>query len=442
MRIQLSDHFNFGKLMRFVLPSIVMMVFTSIYGVVDGLFVSNFAGKTAFAAINLIMPFPMGLASIGFMIGTGGSALVSKTMGEGNKEKANSYFTMLVVFSVILGVIVALIGEIILEPVAKAMGADSTMMNDCLTYGRIFIAAMPSYFLQNVFQSFFVTAEKPKLGLLATVGAGVANMVGDALLVGVFNFGVAGAAVATLLSTLVGGVLPLFYFAKDNDSRLRFASFKFELKALVKVCTNGSSELMSNLSASIVSVAYNVQLMAISGENGVAAYGTLMYVNFIFAAVFIGYSIGVAPIISYNYGTGDNNELKNLLKKSMIIMAVGGVLLSVAAFLLSTPFSKLYVGYDAELFEMTVHAFKMYALAFLLCGFNIFASAFFTALNNGLISAVISFVRTLVFQLACVFILPVFFDIDGVWLAISVAELLALIMSIIFIIANRKKYGY
>lgn len=442
MRIQLSDHFNFSRLARFVLPSIVMMVFTSIYGVVDGLFVSNFAGKTAFAAINLIMPFPMALSSVGFMIGTGGSALVSKTMGEGNKEKADSYFTMLVTFAVILGVIVAIIGEIVLVPVAKAMGADESMMDDCITYGRIFIAAMPSYFLQNVFQSFFVTAEKPKLGLMATVGAGVANILGDALLVWALGFGVAGAAVATLLSTIVGGVLPLFYFAKKNDSRLRFSSFKFELKPLIKVCTNGSSELMSNLSMSIVSIAYNFQLMSLAGANGVAAYGTLMYVNFIFVAVFIGYSIGVAPIISYNYGTGNKSELKNMLKKSFIVMAASGALLSVAAFFLATPFSKLYVGYDDELFEMTRHAFKLYSLSFLFCGFNIFGSAFFTALNNGVISAVISFVRTLVFQLACVFILPVFLGIDGVWLAISVAELLALAMSMSFIAANRKKYGY
>lgn len=442
MTIKLSDHFTYKKLLRFVLPSICMMVFTSIYGVVDGFFVSNFAGKTAFAGVNLIMPYNMILGSVGFMVGTGATALVSKVLGEGDKQKANKFFSMFVYFTIILGVIFTVVGVLTVEPVAKALGATPDMLGDSVTYGKIVISFITAYMLQNMFQSLFVTAEKPKLGLVFTISAGVANMVLDALFVGVFKWGVAGAAVATGVSQCIGGVLPLVYFALPNKSLLRFVKTGFEIKPILAVCGNGSSELMTNISMSLVSMIYNAQLLKYIGENGVSAYGVLMYVQMIFISVYIGYSIGSAPVIGYNYGAQNYPELKNMLKKSLIIMGTAGVILTSAAIGFSGVFAKIFVGYDGELFDLTVKAFKIFSFSFLLAGFNVFASAFFTALNNGLISATISFLRTLVFQSIPVLILPLIFGIDGIWASMIVAEVCALVVSAVFIITQKKKYHY
>lgn len=442
MAIQLSEHFTYKKLLRFVLPSIIMMIFTSIYGVVDGLFVSNYAGKTSFAAINLIMPVIMGISALGFMMGTGGSALVSKTLGEGNKEKANDYFSMIVMSTIIGGIILSIIGEIFTPQLAKMIGADDTMIKDSVTYGRVLFASLTAFMLQNVFQSFLITAEKPNLGLLVTVLAGVTNMVFDFLMVGVFKWGVMGAGIATALSQIVGGIVPLIYFMRENNSLLRLKKFKFDGQALLKVCANGSSELMTNLSISIVNMLYNFQLMKIAGENGVAAYGTIMYVNFVFIAIFLGYSIGTAPIIGYHHGAGNTKELKNLLGKSLKLVGIFGVCLMVSAILLSGVLSKIFVGYDEELFEMTSNAFRIYAVSFLICGFNIYSSSFFTALNNGMVSAIISFMRTLVFQILSVLILPMVLGLNGIWLSITVAEVLSLIVTITFLIKNKEKYHY
>ena len=441
-QIQLSDHFTYAKLLRFVFPSIVMMVFTSIYGVVDGLFVSNFAGKTPFAAINLIMPFIMVLGGIGFMIGTGGTALVSKVLGERQPEKANRYFSMMVLFTVIVGAVLTVIGIVFMEPVALFLGATQEMLHDCLVYGRIVIAFTAAFMLQNVFQSFLIAAEKPKLGLAATVAAGVTNMVLDALFIAVFDWGVAGAAIATGISQCVGGLFPLIYFLRPNSSKLRLVRTGLELRAILNACGNGSSELMSNISSSIVSMIYNFQLLRYIGEDGVSAYGVLMYVQFIFVAIDIGYAIGCAPIVGYHYGAQNHGELKNILKMSTRLMCGCGVVLTVLAMVLAAPLARLFVGYDAGLYELTRHAFRLFAFAFLFSGFNIFASSFFTALNNGLISAAISFLRTLVFQTSSVILLPLIFDVDGIWYAITVAEVFATIISVIFLFAKRKKYQY
>lgn len=440
--IQLSDHFTCGKLLRFVLPSIVMMIFTSIYGVVDGLFVSNFAGKTPFAAINLIMPFIMVLGGIGFMIGTGGTALVSKVMGEGDAEKANRYFSMMILFTAIVGVLLTVLGLVFMRPVALFLGATEEMLPDCVLYGRIVIGFTGAFMLQNVFQSFFIAAEKPKLGLLATVAAGVTNMALDALFIAGFHWGVAGAAIATGLSQCVGGLFPLVYFLRPNTSRLRLVRTKLEARALAGACANGSSELMSNISSSIVSIIYNFQLLRFLGEDGVSAYGVLMYVQFIFVAIFIGYSIGCAPIVGFHYGAQNHDELKNLLRISVRLMAGAGVALTALAFVLASPLAKIFVGYDEGLYTLTCHAFRLFAFAFLFAGFNIFASSFFTALGNGLISAAISFLRTLVFQTSSVLLLPVIFDVDGIWYAITVAEVFATIISLIFLFAKKDKYHY
>ena len=442
MKIQLSDHFTYGKLFRFTLPSIAMMVFTSIYGVVDGFFVSNFAGKTSFASINLVMPFVMILGGVGFMVGTGGTALVSKILGQRDREQANRVFSMMVWLTLLLGAVLGVMGVVFMEPVAKFLGAEADMMHDCVLYGRIVIAFTASFMLQNVFQSFLIAAEKPKLGLATTVAAGVTNMVLDAVFVGVLHWGVAGAAVATGLSQCVGGIVPLIYFLRPNDSLLRLGPAKFAWKPIFQAVTNGASELMSNISGSLVAMLYNFQLMRLYGQDGVSAYGVLMYVQFIFVAIYVGYSIGCAPVVGFHYGAQNRDELKNMLKKSSILMSLAGIVLTGCAYFLSSPLAKIFVGYDENLFALTHHAFQVYALTFLLAGMNIFASSFFTALNNGGVSAAISFLRTLVFQCACVLILPEILGPDGIWWSNFVAEIGAFIISMAFLLGKRKKYGY
>ena len=442
MKIQLSDHFTYKMLLQFVLPSIIMMVFTSIYGVVDGLFVSNFVGKTSFAAVNLVMPFIMIFGGIGFMFGTGGSALVAKTMGEGDKRRANQYFTMMMVSTLICGVIISVLGVVFMEPISVFLGADEEMLPDCILYGRIVLAFNTAYMLQNVFQSFLIAAEKPKLGLWVTVAAGVTNMVLDALFMAVFHWGVAGAAIATGISQVVGGVLPLVYFLRPNSSLLQLTKTKLELRPILQASGNGASELVSNVTASVVGMLYNFQLLRLSGQNGVAAYGVLMYVEFIFAAVFIGYSIGCAPIISYHFGAGNQGELRNLLKKSVLLMGAGGLLMVGAAQALAVPMARLFVGYDDVLCQMTVHAFRISTVAFALVGFNIFNSSFFTALNDGMVSAIISFLRTFVFKLSAVLLLPMIWKLDGIWWAGVAAEICAFGVGLAFLFGKRKKYQY
>ena len=442
MNIQLSDHFDSKRLLRFALPSIIMMIFTSIYGVVDGFFVSNFVGKTPFAAVNFIMPVLMILGAIGFMFGTGGSALVAKTMGEGDPDKANRLFSLFVYATVICGIIIAVLSFIFLRPIAALLGAEGTMLDNCVTYGRILIPVLPLYMLQFEFQSFFVTAEKPQLGLAVTLAAGITNIVLDALFVAVFHWGLVGAAVATALSQAIGGIVPLVYFGRPNTSLLRLTTTQYDGKALRKACTNGSSELMSNISMSIVSMLYNVQLMKFAGEDGIAAYGVLMYVNMIFLAAFIGYSTGVAPVISYHYGAEHHDELKGILKKSLIIIGVFSASMFVLAEGLASPLAKLFVGYDPGLFSLTIRGFRIFSFSFLFNGIAIYGSSFFTALNDGLTSALISFLRALVFQAAAVLILPLILGIDGIWVSIVAAELIAAVVTSLFMVRKRSKYHY
>lgn len=440
--ISISDNFNYRRLLRFTFPSIIMLVFSSIYGVVDGYFVSNYAGKTAFAAVNFIMPVLMILGCVGFMFGTGGGALIAKTLGEKDEKKANEIFSMIVAVSAAIGVVLAVIGIAFLPGIAKLLGADGEMLDSCVLYGRLVTVGLPFYVLQYEFQCLFATAGKPKLGLYVTAMAGVTNMVLDYLLCAVFSLGTAGAAAATAFSQFVGGIIPLIYFLRKNSSTLKFIKFKFDGKALLKTCTNGSSEFLSNISMSVVSMLYNRQLMKYAGEDGVSAYGVLMYVGMIFMAVFVGYSVGSAPIIGYNYGAKNTKELKNILKKSTVIIAVTAVIMFTASEFLSAPLSKIYVGYDENLLDITVDAFKIFSFAFLFSGFAIFGSSFFTALNDGLTSALISFFRTLVFQVASVLIFPLIWQLEGIWISIVAADIMAVAFTVIFIIAKRKKYGY
>ena len=442
-RIQLSDHFTTSRILRFAASPIIMMVFTSIYSVVDGFFVSNFAGKQAFAAVNLIMPFLQAFGCIGFMLGTGGSALVAMTLGTGNKKRANALFSMLVCATAVLGVIFTVVALLVLRPAAVLLGATAELLDDCILYGTIITVFQTAFMLQFLFQSFFITAEKPKLGLFFTVAAGLTNMVLDFVFVGVMGLGITGAAAATVISQLIGGIGPMFYFARPgNGSLLHFVRPVFSGKALLKACTNGSSELMTNLSASLVGALYNWQLLRLGGADGVAAYGVIMYVSFIFAAIFIGYAQGCAPVVSYHYGAGNTDELKNLLRISLRVIAVGGVAMLCFSELLATPLSRFFVGYDAELLELTTLGMKLYSLSFLLCGFNIFGTAFFTALNNGIVSAVISFLRTLVFQVTAILVLPHLLGMNGIWLSVVAAEIAALFVNAFFLVKNRKKYQY
>lgn len=442
MNIQLSDHFTYRRLLRFVFPSIIMMIFTSIYGVVDGLFVSNFVGKTPFAAVNLIMPFLMILGALGFMFGTGGSAIVAQTLGEGKPQKANEYFSMMVYVVSICGLILTFIGLIFIRPISVLLGADERMLEYCVQYGRILLISLIPFMLQNVFQSFLVTAEKPQFGLFITVAAGVTNIVLDFLFIAVFKWGIIGAAVATSISQCVGGIVPLIYFFRKNNSLLQLTKTKINGSILFKTCINGSSELMTNVSMSLVNILYNYQLMRYLGEDGIAAYGVIMYVNFIFISIFIGYSIGSAPVISYHYGAGNYDELKGLFRKSMILIVIWNILLTLAAIASADLLSHIFVGYDAALMEITKHGFILYSTSFLVMGFNIFGSAFFTALGDGVRSAAISFLRTLLFQIVAVLILPIFLDIDGIWLSITAAELFAILVTACFLIRNRQKYHY
>lgn len=442
MKIKLSSHFSYGKILKLVAPSIAMMVFVSIYGVIDGLFVSNFVGKTPFAAVNLIMPFLMVLGALGFMIGTGGSAIVSQTLGEGDKDKANRYFSFLVYVTFILGVVLAVLGEIFLPDIALFLRADESMLPYCVSYGRIIISALPFFMLQNVFQSFFTTAEKPALGFIVTVIAGFTNIIFDAVFVAGLSLGVEGAAVATCMSQAVGALIPIVYFSRKNNSLLRIGKTKCEFKMFLKTCANGSSEFVTNISVSVVSMIYNSRLMDMAGENGVSAYGVIMYVNFIFIAVLSGYAIGIAPVIGYNYGAGNNKELKNVFKKSIFLMALFGAGLTLLAVGFSHPLAKLFVGYDESLFIMTKNALRIYSIGFIIMGFSIFGSAFFTALGNGIISALISFLRTFIFQIAAVIILPMILDLTGIWLSVPISELFAFLITIFFFAKMRKKYGY
>lgn len=442
MNIQLSDHFTYGRLLRFTFPTIVMMIFTSIYGVVDGIFVSNYAGKTAFAAINLIMPYLMVFGTIGFMIGSGGTALISMTLGMGDRKRANELFSLLTYAAVFGGVVLTVVSIACLRPAAVLLGAAGQILEDCVTYGIIVQLALPAYVMQYAFQSFCITAEKPNLSLIMMVTAGVCNIVLDALFVAVFHWGLVGAAVATAFSQYLGAVIPFVYFLRPNDSLLRLGKCRFDGKALLRTCTNGSSELMSNVSMSLVGMLYNLQLIQYAGENGIAAYGVIMYVNFIFMSVFIGFVIGGAPIIGYNYGAGNHQELKNIFRKSLILIGIFSTVMTAAAILMARPLADVFVGYDPELTAMTTRGFIIYSLSFLLSGFNFFGSSLFTALNNGLISAVISFVRTLVCQIAAVLLLPIVFGLDGIWWSIVAAELGALALTVFCIAKFRGRYHY
>ena len=442
MNIRLSDHFSYSKLIRFTLPTIAMMIFTSIYGIVDGVFVSNCVGSDAFAAVNLIMPVIMILGSTGVMVGTGGSAIVSKTLGEKKLEKASEYFSMLIYLCIVSGVILSAIGIIFIKPLAELLGATGDIANNCIIYGRTVFFMMTGLFLQNAFQSFLVVAEKPKLGLAVTLLAGFTNMFLDFLFVYVLRLGVFGAAVATGISQFVGAIIPVIYFASGMNNILHLKKCRFNKDIIIKTFINGSSEMVTNMSMSLVNMLYNMQLMKYIGTNGVVAYGIIMYTGFIFSGTYIGYSLGSAPVISYHYGAGNKKELKSLFKHSIILLVISSVIMTLLAEVLAKYLAGIFVSYDKQLLELTTTAIRIYSVSYLISELNIFASSFFTALNNGFVSAAISFLRMFLFQIIMILLLPVIIGINGIWIAVTAAESLALVVSVVFVIINRKKYGY
>lgn len=440
--ISLSDHFTYKRLLRFTLSPILMMIFSSVYSVVDGVFVSIVAGEIPFKAVNLIYPFVMMLGAFGFMMGAGGTAVVSKTLGEGDKPAAQRYFTFIVLFTAVMGVVLAVVGLFFVEPIARLLGAEGAIFDDAVVYARILLISLPFFMVQNLFQSFFITAEKPKLGFLFTVASGVANMILDALFIAVFKWGIVGAAVATAISQVIGGLAPVVYFARQNGSLLRFVKTKWYGRVLFDSCTNGSSELLSNIAMSLVSMVYNKQLLALVGDDGVGAYGVIMYVSFIFVAIFLGYAVGIAPIVGYNYGAKNKRELQNIFGKSVKLVGGTGVVMFGLSLALSAPLGTLFFANNKALADMTAHAMRLYSFCFLFCGYNIFGSAFFTALNNGPISALLSFARTLVFQLVCVFVMPIWWGLDGVWLSCMAGDLLCCILTVATLLLMNKRYGY
>lgn len=442
MTIQLSDHFTYKKLLRYTFPSMVMLVFSSIYGVVDGLFVSNFVGKTAFAAVNFILPPLMMLGCFGFMFGTGGSALIAKTMGEGDTDKANRTFSLLIYVSIVCGLVLTVLGYATLRPVAYCLGARGQLLEDSIIYGRVYLLGVPACFLQYAFQCLFATSGRPHLGLCMTVAAGLMNILMDALLVAVLPWGLTGAALATVISQCVGGFVPLIYFARKNKSLLRLTRTSWDGRALFQTCLNGSSELLNNISMSVVGILYNFQLLEYAGEDGVAAFGVLMYLNFIFISLFLGFTMGMAPVVSYHFGAGNQQELRSLLHKSLTVVGVLAVVMFAAAEGLSRPLSALFVGYDPGLFEMTRRGFTVFSFSFLFVGVPILGSAFFTALSNGPVSALISFLRTLLFQVIAVLVLPLIWELDGIWVATIAAEAMAALVTVCFLCKNASKYGY
>ncbi|MBR3146834.1 MAG: MATE family efflux transporter [Eubacterium sp.] len=442
MRIKLSDHFDYKRLLRYSVSAICMMLFTSIYAIVDGFFVSNYCGKTPFAALNLIYPVIMLISTVGFMVGTGGSAVVARTLGEGDNKRAQRYFSMFVYAAIVLGITLTVLAQIFLPQISRLLGAEGKIFEDTLIYARVVLLSTPMLVLQVMFQTFFNTAEKPKLGFLITVISGGANIVLDFIFVGALGYGLAGAAWATVVSEYLGGAIPLIYFFMPNDSLLRMTKTTFEPRVFVHACWNGLSEFMGNVSASIVSILYNIQLLKYAGENGVSAFGVVMYVYLLFSAVMVGYGMATSPIIGFHYGARNMEEVSNVIRRNIVVMAVAGVLMFGAAELLSDAVARLFVSYDDDLMVMTRTAFRVTSITYLVYGYNVCGSSFFTALGNGTLSALIEASRLLIFQIIFLYTLPVIFGLSGIWYTLVASDVAAVGVTAAFLIIYRKKYGY
>ena len=447
MHVALSEHFTYKNIVKITISPILMMIFTSLYTIVDGYFLSNYAGLDAYAGVNVIFPVIMVVGGMGFMFGAGGTALSSKELGEGNKLMASKVFTMMIKTVLIVGTLISVLGFVLIRPIAVALGnitngTTEAMVEEAITYGRILSLGQVLFMTQNLFQSYFMVDEKPRLGFIYTILAGVTNMVFDFILIGVFRLGVTGAAIATILGYAVGSIFPLIHFIGNEKGNIRLVKTKMMFRPILKSCTNGSSEFVSNISSSVVGMVFNIQLLRFYGQNGVSAYGTLMYVSFVFVSIYIGYSIGIAPVVGYNFGAKNKKELSNVLKRSLIMTTFFAIMMFLLGEFIGPLFAKLFLSSDEELLELSIHAFRLYSFHFVFCGFSLFISSFFTALNNGLISALLSFLRTLVFQVGFVLLLPLFMGKEGIWWSIIVCEVCSFLVAFGFLFAKRKKYGY
>lgn len=438
----ISERLNLPRLFLACVPMILMMISISIYSVVDGFFVSNFAGKIQFAAVNLIYPFIMVVGSLGFMMGTGGTALVAKKMGEGKTEEAKKLFFNCFVVTVALGVVFSSIFVFLLPKIAEGLGADEAMLPYCVDYGRILILGITFFNLQNMFQPFFAASGRPGLGFAITIGAGVANIVFDAIFVAGAGWGCVGAAWGTVIGQVVGGFLPVIYYFAKNKSALRLVPAKMQWGAIFKMGANGLSEFVSQIAVSVLSMIMNVLLMKHYQENGVSAYGIICYVWLIFAATFIGLCMGISPRISYVYGEKNKPELRRLTQRALALFIFAGLFEFIMAEALTVPLSYAYAGYDEGLRQLTCHASFIYSIIYLALGINMFGSSFFTALNNGLVSALLSFARLMLFEAVSVYLCSLFWQGDGIWWGVVIGEALGFVMNFLVIFIHGKRYGY
>ena len=419
-----------------------MMLFTSMYGVVDGLYLSHFSGKEAFAAITLIIPLPLLIGAWAYMIGAGGSAVIAKAIASDRQKDANEYFSFLVLISVLGSILLAGIGEIFLEPCAKLLGANDEMLPFCMTYGRILIAAVPLYVLQNVFQSFLTVAEHPKIGLAINLVSAFLNMALNFVFIRITNEVVTAVALATVVSQFVGGITPFVFFVRSKSTTLRFGRPHMPMSLLGPVFANGVSEFVSEIFHPLASVMYNYKLMELTGLNGVAAYGVLMNVGFLFGSVFLGFAVGSAPLFTYKYEREDHDELHSLFIKSTISVVLMGFLLYGVACMIEGPFAAEFFGGDELLITMTEEAFALHSLSYMVMGLAVFASAFFTAIHDSRVSFLISFLRTLLFEVLAILLLPMLFDLNGVWAASLTSEVLTLLVTVGLLISKKEKYQY
>lgn len=442
MSYKISEHFNIKKIIIFTLPSIGMMLISSIYGVVDGFFVSNYIGSNAFAAVNIVWPFEMILGSFGLMIGAGGSALVSKTMGEQKYDLANRYFSMLIIFVIIFGMFISILGIIFNPYIIHLLDLDQETINNCNIYANVLFIFLIFFMLQNIFQSFNIVASKPEMGIITMILSGITNILLDYIFIVILNMGIFGAALATGLSQFAGAIVPFIFFINKNSTLLRIKFVKIDFKIILKTSYNGISEMLSSISFSLVSILYNIILLSYIGINGVNAYGVILYISYIFISIYFGYSMGISPIISYNYGAKNKKELNNIFNISLVLICSVSILLTFIGYIFAKQLSSIFVNYDKELLNLTTHALHINVFSFLFCGYNIFASSLFTALNNGTVSLILSFLRSLIIQVVCILTIPILFGSEGIWFAGVVSDIISLIISIIFIFKYRNKYGY
>lgn len=414
-------------LLKFAAPSIVMMVFMSLYTIVDGIFVSRFLGSNALSSLNIVYPVISVAIALSTMLGTGGSAIISKYLGEGKNERAREALTQFVVLTLLLSFVLLILSEMFLTPISRLLGASDVLLADCRLYLGASMLFAPACMLQAVFQSFLVTAGRPGLGLLLMTGAGICNMILDYVLIVPCQMGIAGAALATGIGQCIPAVCGLCFFLFTRQD-LRFCRFTFSAKEILDACYNGSSEMVSQLSNAVITFLFNIVMMSLAGEHGVAAITILLYGQFLFNAVYLGFSIGISPVIGFQYGAGDRTKLRKIYRISFLSVAISSVVIVAAAICFSPTIVAIFTK-DQRTFELASVGFRLFAVNFLFSGINITSSGFFTALSNGKVSALISFSRTLVFIVISLLILPRILGITGAWIAIPVAEFLTLLIS-------------